>query len=440
MKKEGFKCKSVLETNFNEDFLHYLWKYKMYDLVRLETVNNKKIQVLQSGTSNKNSGPDFFNGLLMVGNQKWAGNIEIHMKSSDWYVHNHELDASYDSVILHVVWEFDIPVFYPNQTEIPTVELRNFVSPKLIDFYFSLFSSSKKWILCQETIGETSPFILKSWLNRLYFERLEEKSVRVFYLLKASNNDWEAVLFQMLAKSFGMKLNGDVFLDLARSFDFSVFRKCQSKPGLLEILLLGQAGFYDGALEDEVYCSKKEEYTYIKKKYSLVGIDKKQFLFFRMRPNNFPTIKISQLAQLYQSNTQLFSELINIKTIQDYYRLFSVKTSVYWETHFVYGKESKIKRKQISKGFIDLLLLNVIIPLKYSYRKFQNITMFEDLETLVNQIKPENNSVINKYKDLGVRISSAIESQALLQMRTEYCTKKRCLECSIGLQLLRQKR
>lgn len=434
----------IKENNFpriqiKEDFLQYIWKFQLFEKRKMQTVLNKNVQILKTGIHNRESGPDFFNGLIEIGNQLWAGNIEIHIKSSDWYVHKHEQDANYDSVILHVVWEYDVPVFYSNQKEIPTIELRNIVNNTLLKSYKNLFLNSEKWILCENMIKDVDSFILESWLNRLYFERLEDKSKFIFSLLKETNNDWEATLFQLIAQNFGLKLNKDAFFNLARSFDYSVLRKCSNSKGEIETLLFGQAGFFKTKVDDVYHSQKKIAYEYLSKKYKLSAMFNGEFQFFRLRPNNFPTLRISQLAMLYELHGNLFSIIIELENIEDFYEIFQVKTSSYWYSHYVFGKESKKRVKRTSKKFVDLILINVILPIKYAYNKYHNKNFSNDLEMLIESLAPENNNTINMYKNIGVIARNAMSTQGLLELKSNYCNKKRCLECSVGLQIIKNK-
>ena len=231
-----------------EDFLHYIWKLKKFDTSDLKTTNNEVVEIVSVGEHNQNSGPDFFNSQLKIGNQFWAGNVEIHIKSSDWFVHNHEIDSAYDNVILHVVWEHDTEVFRKDNTEISTIELKKYVSKTALENYQKLFSKSDTWINCENDFKSVDDFTISNWLERLYFERLERKSNEIEKLLKSSSNNWEAVLFKRLAKNFGLKVNGESFLSLANSIEFSIIRKQQSNLLSLEALLFGQAGF----LEDDI--------------------------------------------------------------------------------------------------------------------------------------------------------------------------------------------
>mgnify|MGYP001181513765 CR=1 FL=1 len=427
----------VSKIFFKEDFLHYLWKFKLFNIHKTQTIYNQEISIISGGTHNHNEGPDFLNAQLNIDKQLWAGNVEIHLTSSDWYVHKHEKDPNYDAVVLHVVWEYDIPVFFKDGTELPTVQLKDFVEPSILKAYYELFSGVQKWILCEDSIGETAPFVMKSWLNRLYFERLEVKSKQIFKMLEASANDWEAVLFHLLSKSFGMNLNGGAFLSLSASFNFSVLRKCQYKKGVLENLLFGQAGFLEDTIEDVCYIQMQKEFEFLKKKFQLLPLSKQQFLFFRLRPPNFPTLRISQLATLYERHMNLFSKVIERSELEDFYKLFSVTTSDYWQTHYVFGKETKKRVNKTSKSFIDVLLLNAILPLKYAYMRHHNKVDFEILEEMLQKIKPEKNSIIETFQVKGVKIKSAFDSQALLQMKHFYCDQKKCLQCGIGLELLK---
>ncbi|AUC75538.1 DUF2851 family protein [Olleya sp. Bg11-27] len=422
-----------------EDFLQYLWKHKKLDTSNLQTTNGEQVVISNVGTHNHNTGPDFFNGQLTIANQLWAGNIEIHIKSSDWYVHNHEVDPNYDNVILHVVWEHDTEVFRKDNTQIPTIVLKDYVSKTALHNYHKLFNSKQTWINCDHTIGAVSPFTVTNWLERLFFERLERKAKEMEGVLDQSNNDWEAVLFKLLAKNFGLKINGDSFLSLANSFDFSVVRKQQSNLQSLEALFFGQANLLAGDVQEGYYQTLQKDYGFLKQKFSLDNSSVTPFQFFRLRPPNFPTIRLSQLAMVYHVHHNLFSKVIASKNIADIYNIFSVSTTVFWETHYTFEKESKASKKQITKAFIDLLLINTIIPLKFCYAKQQGKSIEADIVKLMTQLKPEKNSIVNKFKTLKVVSESALQSQAVLQLKNNYCDKNRCLKCAIGNSVLTQK-
>ncbi|MGB6268003.1 MAG: DUF2851 family protein, partial [Olleya sp.] len=383
-----------------------------------------------------NAGPDFFNAQLTIDNQLWAGNVEIHIKSSDWFVHNHEVDANYDNVILHVVWEHDTNVFRKDNTQIPTIELKKYVSQSALNNYHKLFNSKQTWINCENTIADINPFVINNWLERLFFERLERKAKGIEAILKQSNNNWEAVLFKLLAKNFGLKVNSDSFLSLANSFDFSIVRKQQSNLQSLEALFFGQASLLDDDIQEPYYQNLQKEYTFLKQKFSLENRGVAQFQFFRLRPPNFPTIRLSQLANVYHLHQNLFSKIIVSDNLEDFYKLFSVSTSPFWDTHYTFDKASKTSKKQITKAFIDLLLINTIIPLKFCYAKQQGKSIEEELIKLMEQLKPEKNSIVDKFKILKVEAKSALHSQAIIQLKNKYCDKNQCLKCAIGNTIL----
>jgi len=420
-----------------EAFLHFLWQHKLFDFLSLKGTNNEDIVLIDVGKLNTNSGPDFFNAQLKIGTQIWAGNVEIHIKSSDWYVHHHEKDAAYDNVILHVVWEDDMPVYRADNSKIVTVVLKNYIKDTIWKNYLKLFSKQLKWINCEKDIYTIKKFQLDNWLERLYIERLNEKATQITTLLSQSKNDWEAVLFKMLAKNFGLKVNGNSFMNMANSLDFSLVRKNRDTTKKIEALLFGQAGMLNTAIEEGYYQDLQKEYDFLKVKYRIKPIHESEVKFFRLRPNNFPTIRISQLANLYNTHQNLFSKIINIDTIEAYYDLFKVTTSVYWETHYSFTSTSVKRKKQLTKGFIDLLLINTIIPLKFIYQKHIGKLDEELILQLIQQIKPEKNNIIEKFKLLKINTTNAFETQALLQLKNNYCAKQKCLQCAIGNYLLK---
>ena len=292
-----------------EDFLHHVWQHKKFAVTQLQTTTGESIQILNSGQYLQQTGPDFFNAQLIIGNQKWAGNIEIHLKSSDWYLHNHEKDTNYDSVILHVVWEYDIPIFRKNNTEVPTLELKKYV--ELADLYkYQSLTTQKTWIYCENDISKVNDFILRNWQERLYFERLERKATEIKQLLQVSNNDWEAILFYLLAKNFGLNTNGILFQNMAKSIPFSVIRKESFAIENLEALFFGQANMLEANFQDNYTNKLQQDYNYLIKKYKITKNVFDKVEFFKHRPDNFPTIRLAQLAALYFKEHNLFSKII----------------------------------------------------------------------------------------------------------------------------------
>ncbi|WP_299045671.1 DUF2851 family protein [uncultured Polaribacter sp.] len=421
----------------NEDFLHYVWKYQLFSAGTLKTSTNEDLVVVKVGMHNQNSGPDFLNAQIKIADKLWVGNVEIHVKSSDWYLHNHEIDYNYNAVILHVVWEDDAVIFLEKNTVLPTLVLKNITFSSALQNYQNLFSTQQRWISCENEIYNTDKFVFENWKERLFFERLERKSNEMKLLLTENNDNYEATLFQVLAKNFGLKVNGDAFLLLAKSFDFGVLRKVRFNETQLAALLYGQAGFLEDNIEEVYYKALQKEYAYLRHKYHLKPIAKNQFSFFRMRPHNFPTIRIAQLTALYVAHQNLFSKTLETNTVDDFHNLFSVQVHSFWRNHFTFQKQSKTSTKKLTVSFLDLLLINTIIPLKFLYQKNRGEVDELDFLELLKQMTPEKNSIISKFEDMQVLSKSAYDSQTLLELKNNYCTKKRCLQCAIGMEILK---
>lgn len=419
-----------------EDFLHYIWKYKKFDFSNLKSTTNESILVASVGQHNLNAGPDFFNAQLTIGQQLWAGNVEIHIKSSDWFLHNHEQDKAYDNVILHVVWEHDTEVFRKDNTAIPTLQLKDFTNKAVLNNYEKLFSKNGKWINCENDFATVDDFVLNNWLERLYLERLERKSEVIQQLLNTTKNDWEAVFFIMLAKNFGLKVNGEAFFSIAKSIDFSIVRKTQSNIKSLEALFFGQAGLLEDDIQSAYYLELVKDYQFLKHKFKLENHQVLPLQFFRLRPPNFPTIRLSQLASLYVNHKNLFSKVIETNALSDFYKLFNVSTSEFWKTHYTFQKESTSSIKVLTKSFIDLLLINTILPIKFCYSKEKGQDNNAVFLEIANQMASEKNSIIDAFNRLKKVATSSLHSQALIQLKTEYCSKHKCLQCAVGSKLI----
>ena len=419
-----------------EDFLHHLWKFKKFDTLNLKTSNGEEIIIISVGQYLELAGPDFFNAQITIDNQKWAGNVEIHLKSSDWYVHQHERDSGYENVILHVVWENDNAIFRSDNTEIPVLELKNYVERETVLNYQSLLSP-KSWIFCEKQIKDVDDFVLKNWQERLFFERLERKSQPIFDLLEKTSQDWEAVLFLLLAKNFGLNTNGEIFMKIAHSIPFSVIRKESFEVENLEALLFGTAGLLDLEKEDNYYKDLKFRYYYLLHKYQIDKTLVEPVQFFKHRPDNFPTIRLSQLANLYHTHQNLFSKISTVNSLNSIYEIFQITASNYWQNHYQFDKESPKKKKMLSKSFIDLIVINTIIPLQFAYAKSIGKEASEDLILLLNEVTSEKNAIIDKFTSFGIKPKNAFESQSLLQLKNDYCNKSKCLECAVGIELLK---
>ena len=419
-----------------EDFLHYLWKFKKFNTLNLKTSNGEEIIIISVGQYLELAGPDFFNAQITIGSQKWAGNVEIHLKSSDWYVHHHECDSGYENVILHVVWENDTAIYRSDNSEIPVLELKNYVDRETVINYQSLLSP-KSWIFCEKQIKDVDDFILKNWQERLFFERLERKEIPILELLKETENDWEAVLFCMLAKNFGLNTNGEAFLKMAKSIPFSVIRKESFEVENLEALLFGMANLIPTEAEDNYTKVIQKRFDYCIQKHQFQKKIIAPVQFFKHRPDNFPTIRLSQLANLYHTHQNLFSKISTVISLKSIYEVFQITASNYWQNHYQFDKESPKKKKMLSKSFIDLIVINTIIPLQFAYAKSIGKEASEDLILLLNEVTSEKNAIIDKFTSFGIKPKNAFESQSLLQLKNDYCNKSKCLECAVGIELLK---
>lgn len=418
-----------------EDFLHYVWKFQKFSTNNLSTTNGESIIVEKVGAHNLNSGPDFFNTKVSINNQLWAGNVEIHLKSSDWYAHYHENDEAYDNVLLHVVWEYDVEVFRKDNSVIPTLELKTIVPEKLLHNYKKLTTKKLQWIPCDKDFSKVDDFTFDNWLESLYVERLKQKSILIEEELKKSNNHWESVLYKLLCKNFGLKVNGESFYSIANSISYNLIAK--SKYAItFEALLLGQAGLLEQKIEDSYFKDLKENYTFLKHKHQLDNSQVITSKYFRLRPPNFPTIRLSQFANLYNKNPSLFSSIIKINSQLEMYDFFDVSAGEYWDSHYNFGVSSFNRKKKLTKPFIDLLLINTIIPVLFSYGKYMGFDNSEKLLQIAATITSERNSIINKFNQLRPSSKNSLHSQALLQLKNEYCNKKKCLQCVIGNSIL----
>jgi hypothetical protein len=423
-----------------EDFLHYIWKFAKFNSQQLLTSANENLTIIRLGTHNQDeSGPDFFNAQIEIDSQIWAGNVEIHIKSSDWYAHGHEKDDAYQNVILHVVWEHDMDIYRTDQTVIPTLILKDYAEISAEKNYHQLMQNQLKWINCEADFNSFSELKLKSWLERVFVERLEEKSSIIQQMLVKSKNNWDEVLFLMLAKNFGLKINGEAFLTLARSIPFQVLQKCAQSELQLEALLFGQAHLLEKKdIQNGYFLQLQKEYVYLKQKFQLKNKAVLPVQFYGARPTNFPSIRLAQLASLYHLNKHLFSNLMQAKSRTEIAKVFSIQLGTFWQTHYTFEKESKPRKKQLSASFIDLLIINTVVPVQFSFAKFTNNIELESLSvSMLSKLPNEKNTRVEKYNSLRKNTATnAMESQALLQLKKQYCDQHKCLKCNLGIELL----
>ncbi len=419
-----------------EDLLYYLWKTKIFNMNNLVTEDGQTIEILDFGLQNHDAGPDFFNAKIKIDNTIWVGNVEMHVFSSDWKRHNHDLDKAYDNVILHVVYEHDREIHTTTDQFIPCLELKGRI-PAVIKSNYAKLISNNNWIPCEKTIHKVDDHIVSFWLQRLVAERLEAKTAYIKTILESTNNDWEETLYIVLTRYLGSRVNLEPFESLAKSLSLTILQKNKDDILKIEALFFGQAGMLAADHKDEYFQQLKTEYYYLSKKYDLHPIPIVGWKFAKMRPIGFPTIRIAQLAQIIFNTEHLFSKIKSTKDINKLKEYFSVMSSEYWNDHYRFGNISVYKEKPMGAGLIDLIVINVISPILFLYGKSIDDPMYCDRAIdHLEAIKYEKNKIIKKYKSLGIQISSASDSQALIQLKNEYCKNKKCMSCNIGNKLI----
>ncbi len=419
-----------------EEFLQYIWESRLFAVENLKTTEDNGLEILNQGKRNTDSGPDFFNAKIKIDDTIWAGNIEIHKKASDWQKHKHHTDKAYDSVILHVVETNDQQIFRSNGEAIPTLVLNY---PTFLENNYRNLLDAQTWIACQNQFHKIDPILLQLGFNRLMIERLEDKTEEIIIRLQQNNNDWNETFYQMLARMFGFKVNAIPFELLAKSLPIQILAKHKNNLFQLEALLFGNSGLLNNQLlGDTYYLRLRDEYSFLYKKYKLHALESHLWKFMRLRPVNFPTVRISQLAHLIHRSNGLFSKMIELEKIDELKDLLKVKASEYWDTHYNFNKTSKKTGvKELGENSTHLLIINVVIPFLFVYGEKQNKPQLKNraLEFL-EQLPAENNSILNKWRELGIQAHSAFESQALLQLKNCYCEPKKCLNCHIGVKLV----
>ncbi len=422
-----------------EEFLHYLWKHQLYDADNLFDNYQNKITVINPGEYNRDSGPDFFNARILIDGILWAGNVEIHIRSSHFYTHGHHEDPSYDNIILHVVDEDDRKVFNSGGEEIVTVKIS--FDHCLYDRYLDLVNNPMT-IACQDDLLSADNILIRHWLNSLVIERLQNKSAMIMKILSETGNDWDETFYRLLARYFGFSVNCEPFEMLATAIPYRIIRKHADNRFQIEALLFGTAGLLEeglfrDAVNDIYYMRLIKEYRILSSKYSLRPIHGWLWKFSRLRPVNFPTIRISQLSALLGVSGGLFSRIIEAHDIGMLKDLLEVDASEYWNDHFVFGKKSKKSTRRTGVQAALVFLINAVIPLIFVYgRERDRMDICERAVDFLEELEAEENKIISEWRSAGIDAESAFYSQALIQLRNEYCKKRRCLECRIGSNLI----
>ena len=430
-----------------EQLLHYTWKHKLYPLKELTTNDGQRVEIIDPGLHNRNAGPDFFNAKIRIGSTMWAGNVEIHDKSSDWYQHGHDKDSRYDNVVLHVAAELDTEVMKSNGEYVPQLQLS--VPDDVLTHYDEL-QKTDEYPPCYKVIPHLSALIIHSWMAALQTERLEQKTEAIRKRAELCNGSWEDAYFVTLARNYGFGINGEVFEQWAYNIPLNAVAHHRDDLFQIEAIFMGQAGLLEldsipeyyqkDALNDGYFAKLRNEYQYLAHKFSMKPIDFKLWRFLRLRPQNFPHIRISQLANLYYQQKAGLSQLIECETLDELKNVLKSQVTPYWETHYTFGSTSPKNEKHLSYGSINLLMINTAIPMLFAYGRHTSKEVLCDRAfDFLEQLKAENNHIIRMWQQVGLPVKTAGDSQALIQLKKEYCDKKECLRCRFGYEYLRRK-
>jgi len=418
----------------NEDFLHFLWKNRLFVTPLVEYYSGETIEVINPGQHNHDQGPDFFNARIKIGQTIWAGNVEIHLRASDWTRHKHQDDEAYNSVILHVVGENDAQITNQSGTVIPATEIS---CPKPLFEQYLFLMQTDLWLPCQSYISKIDPFIMMQWCEAVAVERIGDKTKNIETNLLLTKNNWEESFYYTVAQAFGLKVNAQPFLMLAQSLPLNVLAHHKNSLVQIEALLFGQSGLLPDNPSDEYSQLLMREYNHLRLKYSLEPLQKQIWKFARMRPVNFPTIRIAQLATLIFKSSALLSKVIECQTINEVKKLFSTNVSEYWLTHYNFGKVSGEKNKNFGDSTLNLLIINAFVPFMFLYgKKIGKPELTERAVSWLEQLPAEVNNIISNWEKYNVKAKCALESQALIQLYNCYCQKRQCLKCRIGRQVL----
>lgn len=419
-----------------EQLLHYIWKFRLFQK-DLKTTNGQSIEVIDPGTLNTDAGPDFFNSKIKVGNKVWVGNVEIHQSSDDWYKHKHDTNKSYNTVILHIVEHLNKEVYNQAGQMVPQCEISY---NKNIKDNIEYLLNADVPIPCCNYIHSLPQLHINSWLNTLLLERLERKSGDIQRLMQQFNNSWEEVFYVLLSRNFGFGLNSDAFEQLAQSLPLRYIQKHGDNITQIEALLLGQAGFLEGDMPDRYSQTLQQEYCFLSNKFGLKGLDYSIFKKMRVRPAGSPHIRIAQLSVLIQQIQGIFSKIIKFDEVGKIRLLFHQNASEYWQTHYLLGEESARKSKYPGDSSLDIIIINTVVPILFAYGKsVGDESLCERSLLFLEQIKAESNFITRDFAYAKLKAKNAYDSQALIQLRREYCDKRKCLYCRIGYRMLSEK-
>lgn len=432
-------------TAMNSEYLlHYIWKNSIFTSFDFQTTAGETIKIIHPGYAHQDAGPDFKQAIIKINRILWAGDVEIHIHTSDWFKHKHHQDPKYNSVILHVVYEDDLPDVKETKDKFPILELKNYINQKVIENYESIYKSSQILpcnTFIQNKIEHDKDYlklIFTDLYSKLITERLEYKQIQINKIYTETKGDWNETIFRLLAINFGFKTNQPAFELMSKSIPFKVLRNHSNNHLQVYALLFGQSGMFENQLdEDEYYTTLQNEYLYLRKKYNLVPIHIKNWNLLRLRPLNFPCIRIAQLCEVIHHYPQLFSHIENHTELAQFEHIFLKKPDSYWETHYHFGTPSAEHSVLIGKSTFNLLMINTIIPVLYTYGAFAGRTYLQERALdLYTVIDAENNHLITRYKESGFPIVTSLDSQAVLHLSKHYCQYKKCLDCPLGQKII----
>lgn len=423
-----------------EELLHFIWRFRLFDQLNLKTTDSATVKISNVGVPNVDAGPDFTMAKIRIGDTDWVGDIEIHKYESDWALHTHHTDKVYNKVVLHVIWtKTEQRQYREDGTILPTLVLSEYVKPALIEHYHQLMRN-RTWIACEEGLSSVDQLVKDQLVHRMSVERLERRYELVLERLNKSNQDWEAVFQTLLFRSFGMKVNNEAFERLADCIPKNFLERKKADLQTLSALLYGQAGMLEqNLIHDGYYNGMRREYLQLKQGMQLKGMDGREWKFMRMRPANFPTLRIAQLAALLNQTAISLSAVIACNDLNELISpLRKVKVEDYWNTHYTFGKETKKKKTGISESFCRHLVVNVFALVRFSYGKYYGEPKHCEMALeWLQALKGESNTVVKRFKELGMQVHNLLESQGCIHLKKEYCDQFKCLQCSVGLHQLR---
>ncbi len=423
----------------SESFLHYLWQFQYFDKKELKTTSGEQLVIFNPGMLNGDAGPDFSQAKVKIEDIDWAGNVEIHIQSSGWTDHGHHQDQAYENVVLHVVWTEDKPVYRRDGSRIPTMELKERVDEQLIREYKKLINQPSP-IPCEHSFRRIDDIIKLSMVDKALTKRLEDKANRVNVSLAQNNGDWEETAYQLLAANFGFKVNKEPFVLLAKLLPYRIIQKHRDQLLQIEALLFGQAGFLITKTKDEYITTLYKEYSFLSKKYSLNDsqMNPVQWKYLRLRPANFPSLRIAQFAAMLQSTKSIFSNLIEAVSYKDLQQFFEITTSTYWQTHYRFGKKAEGIVPSFGDASADMVIINTVVPLLVAYGKAKDDwSLVDKAVNILQQIPVEKNKIVTVWKNLGYSAKTAFDSQGLIELYRNFCQQRQCLNCTIGSSILK---